>query len=153
MCLDCGGAHGENPHRLGRTWRTCRLHTDRPQLVELIPVAHPLLFICIYFLTLKHKMSEHQIPSVLSEQRFVYCSCFYLVWNAERCFEWLILLMKLNHTRQETGTSPISSELQPEWNRRATNSLFISALRADAAAWSRGGRSATVTSLFLLSHM
>lgn len=109
MCLDCGGAHGENPHMLGRTRRTCRLHTDRPQLVELIPVAQPLLFLCIYFPTLKHKMPEHQIPSVLSEQRFVYCSCFYLVWNAERCFEWLILLIKLNHTRQETRTSDLRS--------------------------------------------
>lgn len=57
----------------------------------------------------------------------------------------------------ETGNEdiwpPISSELQPEWNRRATNSLFISALRADAAAWSRGGRSATATSVFVVTHV
>lgn len=62
MCLDCGGAHGENPHRLGRTRRTCGLHADRPQLVELIPVAQPLLFLCIYFPTLNIKCLNIKFP-------------------------------------------------------------------------------------------
>lgn len=104
MCLDCGGAHGENHTGSGEHEE----HAD--DTPTGLSWCRSTFTVYLYlFPTLKHKMSEHQIPWVLSEQRFVYWSCFYLVWDAERCFEWLILLMKLNHTRQETRKSDLRS--------------------------------------------